>query len=54
MFMQDKFWIQEHFQLVEVEVTLEDGTVARAAVPSGASTGIFEAVELKRWRQRCI
>ncbi|MCY6371082.1 phosphopyruvate hydratase [Clostridium ganghwense] len=32
---------------VEVEVELEDGTVARAAVPSGASTGIFEAVELR-------
>lgn len=30
---------------VEVEVYLEDGTVARAAVPSGASTGAFEAVE---------
>jgi len=32
---------------VEVEVVLEDGTTARAAVPSGASTGIFEAVELR-------
>lgn len=32
---------------VEVDVTLEDGTVGRAAVPSGASTGIFEAVELR-------
>ncbi|SHH28764.1 phosphopyruvate hydratase [Clostridium grantii] len=32
---------------VEVEVTLEDNTVGRAAVPSGASTGIFEAVELR-------
>lgn len=30
---------------VEVEVALEDGTIARAAVPSGASTGAFEAVE---------
>ena len=30
---------------IEVEVQLEDGTVARAAVPSGASTGAFEAVE---------
>ncbi len=30
---------------VEVEVALEDGTFARAAVPSGASTGAFEAVE---------
>jgi enolase len=32
---------------VEVEVTLEDGTQARAAVPSGASTGAFEASELR-------
>ena len=30
---------------VEVEVLLDDGTFARAAVPSGASTGAFEAVE---------
>ena len=30
---------------VEVEVTLDDGTVGRAAVPSGASTGIYEACE---------
>lgn len=32
---------------VEVEVLLEDGTMGRAAVPSGASTGAFEAVELR-------
>jgi len=32
---------------VEVEVALDDGTQARAAVPSGASTGAFEAVELR-------
>lgn len=32
---------------VEVEVVLEDGTVGRASVPSGASTGQFEAVELR-------
>jgi enolase len=32
---------------VEVEVALDDGTVGRAAVPSGASTGAFEAVELR-------
>ncbi len=32
---------------VEVEVVLDDGTLARAAVPSGASTGAFEAVELR-------
>jgi enolase len=30
---------------VEVEVLLDDGTISRAAVPSGASTGAFEAVE---------
>ncbi|HSP47413.1 MAG TPA: phosphopyruvate hydratase, partial [Clostridiaceae bacterium] len=35
------------FPTVEVEVYLEDGTVGRAAVPSGASTGMFEAVELR-------
>jgi enolase len=32
---------------VEVECALDDGTIARAAVPSGASTGAFEAVELR-------
>lgn len=32
---------------VEVEVWLEDGSVGRAAVPSGASTGVHEAVELR-------
>jgi enolase 1/2/3 len=32
---------------VEVEVALDDGTLSRAAVPSGASTGQFEAVELR-------
>ncbi|UYP69336.1 phosphopyruvate hydratase [Thalassobacter stenotrophicus] len=32
---------------VEVDVTLEDGTMGRAAVPSGASTGVHEAVELR-------
>ncbi|MEK9602599.1 MAG: phosphopyruvate hydratase, partial [Pontimonas sp.] len=32
---------------VEVEILLEDGTTARAAVPSGASTGAFEAFELR-------
>lgn len=30
---------------VEVEIVLDDGTAARAAVPSGASTGAFEAAE---------
>jgi enolase len=32
---------------VEVELVLDDGSVGRAAVPSGASTGAFEAVELR-------
>lgn len=32
---------------VEVDVTLEDGSIGRAAVPSGASTGAHEAVELR-------
>ena len=32
---------------VEVEVGLDDGTIGRAAVPSGASTGAFEAIELR-------
>ncbi|CAN5877577.1 phosphopyruvate hydratase [soil metagenome] len=32
---------------VEVDVLLADGTLGRAAVPSGASTGIYEAVELR-------
>lgn len=35
------------FPTVEVEVYLEDGTYERAIVPSGASTGIFEAIELR-------
>jgi enolase len=38
---------------VEVEVRLEDGSIGRASVPSGASTGEYEAVELrdggKKW-----
>jgi enolase len=32
---------------IEVEVALDNGTIGRAAVPSGASTGAFEAVELR-------
>ena len=32
---------------VEVEVELDSGATGRAAVPSGASTGAFEAVELR-------
>ena len=35
------------FPTVEVEVRLEDGALGRAAVPSGASTGAHEAVELR-------
>ncbi|MBU3108720.1 phosphopyruvate hydratase [Clostridium gasigenes] len=35
------------FPTIEVEVYLDDGTMGRAAVPSGASTGKFEAVELR-------
>ncbi|GEA31147.1 phosphopyruvate hydratase [Clostridium diolis] len=35
------------FPTVEVEIYLEDGTTGRAAVPSGASTGMYEAVELR-------
>ena len=37
---------------VEVEVALDDGTISRAAVPSGASTGRFEAVELRDGAER--
>ena len=32
---------------VECDITLEDGTIARASVPSGASTGVHEALELR-------
>lgn len=32
---------------IEVDVILEDGTIGRAAIPSGASTGTYEAVELR-------
>lgn len=35
------------FPTIEVEVYLDDGTMGRAAVPSGASTGMYEAVELR-------
>ena len=37
---------------IEVEVLLDDGSAARAAVPSGASTGRFEAVELRDGGER--
>ncbi len=39
---------------VEVEIQLEDGTQARAAVPSGASTGAFEAAELRDGGKRYL
>lgn len=39
---------------VEVEVLLDDGSFARAAVPSGASTGAFEAVELRDGGDRYV
>jgi enolase len=43
---------------VEVEVTLSSGTIGRAAVPSGASTGEFEATELRdggeRWQGKGV
>ena len=39
---------------VEVEIQLEDGTQARAAVPSGASTGAFEASELRDGGKRYL
>ena len=37
---------------VEVEVALDDGVLGRAAVPSGASTGAYEAVELRDGDER--
>ncbi len=37
---------------IEVEVLLDDDTVGRAAVPSGASTGQFEAIELRDGGER--
>jgi enolase len=39
---------------VEVDVLLEDGSLGRAAVPSGASTGAFEAVELRDGGERYL
>ncbi len=39
---------------VEVEVTVEGGSLGRAAVPSGASTGAFEAVELRDGGERYL
>ena len=37
---------------IEVDVELEDGSIGRAAVPSGASTGAHEAVELRDGGER--
>ena len=37
---------------VEVDVLLDDGSFGRAAIPSGASTGAYEAVELRDKRAR--
>ena len=42
-----KYWIAEAIPTVEVDVVLEDGSVGRAGVPSGASTGAHEAHELR-------
>ena len=39
---------------VEVAVTLDNGVVGRAAVPSGASTGAFEAAELRDGGKRYL
>ena len=39
---------------VEAEVGLSDGTFAKASVPSGASTGEFEAVELRDGEKRYL
>ena len=39
---------------VEAEVTLADGTVARGTAPSGASTGEFEALELRDGERAAI
>ena len=39
---------------IEVDVVLEDGSVGRAAVPSGASTGAHEAVEKRDGGQRYL
>lgn len=39
--------MDDNINLTQVDITLSDGTLARAAVPSGASTGIYEALELR-------
>lgn len=47
MLWQERSLTPAETRPVEVEVTLDDGTVGRAAVPSGASTGMYEACELR-------
>ena len=52
MSMIEQVWAREIMDsrgnpTIEAEVILEDGTTGRAAVPSGASTGENEAVELR-------
>jgi enolase len=42
------------FPTIEVDITLDDGSVHRAAVPSGASTGIYEALELRDGEKRFL
>ena len=39
---------------IEVEVKLDNGSIGRAAVPSGASTGAFEAAELRDGGKRSL
>ena len=45
--LEEKFWTRAAIPTVEADVHLADGTMGRAAVPSGASTGEHEAVELR-------
>ena len=42
-----RLWDSRGNPTVEVEIEVESGAVGRAAVPSGASTGVHEAVELR-------
>ena len=53
-YLDARFWILEETQLVEVEVTTTSGFIGRAIVPSGASTGTFEALELRDGDQRYL
>ncbi len=46
-FSQDKFSNSRGNPTIEVDVITENGIIGRAAVPSGASTGEHEAVELR-------